>query len=165
MRYYIFSSFFIVFMFSSCTSSFSSDKKIEPAKPQLKLSQVDRWNMMVGKWYGKHEMKNGGYREHIAERTKNGQYKLTFRTYDKEGNYKEQIEVGEWGISGPYYFTMYRGQVKDKNFFPVDSSNPYNYDAYEILKITKSEFKYKHVEYGDIFTIKKVPLTFTFESK
>ena len=117
---------------------------------------------MVGKWFGEQPTKEGGRRQWIVERASNGTYKITFRVYKKDGTFSESAEVGQWAVSGPVYMSMFRGHVDGNKIEPVDPSDPYNYDAYEILVLNNSTFKYKSFEYDATFTLKKVGNNFGF---
>ena len=105
----ILKSFILVFVLAvtGCASNQTSQKEITSTKPALTLSQEDAWNILIGKWYGSQPTKEGGYKQEIMERFPEGTYKITFRVYDKNGQAKEQTEVGHWGVSGPIYFTIF----------------------------------------------------------
>jgi len=98
------------------------------------------------------ELYNGGYREYLLEKKVDGSYKITLRTYDKDGAYKEQIEVGDWGIFGSVYFTISLGDIEDK-------------EEYKILNLSDSEFRYQHIECEDIYIMKRVSDSFTLDDK
>ena len=117
---------------------------------------------MVGKWYGEQPAKEGGKRQWIVERKRDGTYKINFRVYRETGELSESAEVGQWAVSGPVYLSMFRGRVRGNNIVPVDPSDPYNYDAYEILELNDEIFKYRHYELGATFTLKKVAEDFEF---
>src|SRR3546814_1723567 len=71
-------------------------------------------------------------------------FRITFRFYDADGSYREQVEVGEWGISGPVYFLSTKGWVDDGTFLKADTRNGELYDAYKILKLNAGIFEYEH---------------------
>jgi hypothetical protein len=71
-------------------------------------------------------------------------------------------EVGLWGISGPVYFTITRGWVRDQRFSPADPTQATFYDAYEILELSKDKFRYKSFVIGDEYTEKRVSDSFSF---
>ena len=118
---------------------------------------------MIGKWYGSQPTKEGGVKKWIVERMSPGTYKIVFRIYEKDAtSYWEQIEVGEWGVSGPVYFSILRGWVKDGKLTPADPTDPFNYDAYKIISLTDEKFEYENYDSGDVYGIKKVPISFDF---
>ncbi|PWQ96622.1 hypothetical protein [Leucothrix pacifica] len=147
---------------SACNSSLTSTDEVPHDKPQLTLSQEEKWNKMVGKWYGKQTVKGGGKRQWIVERKKDGTYKIHFRIHKENGKISESSEVGQWAISGPVYLSMFRGYIRDNEIDPVDPSDPYNYDAYEILELNEEIFKYRHYELNATYTLKKVAEDFKF---
>lgn len=146
----------------SCTTTHTSDRAITSTKPALSLEEKDAWRLLTGKWYGSQPTAGGGKREEIVERRRDGTQIIRFRTHDLTYGIKDDIEVGQWGISGPVYFTFYRGSVEGDYFSPSDPSNPSNYDAYHILNLTEERFEYEHVVTGNRFVLKKVPSYFEF---
>jgi hypothetical protein len=96
------------------------------------------------------------------ERFQNGTYKVMFRIYDATGKYEQQVEVGEWGISGAIYFSIMKGVIKDSVLLRADPTKAYHYDAYKIIKLDQNEMEYEHAESGDKFKLKKVPTDFMF---
>ena len=142
----------------------TSSKKIVAIKPKSSESQKDRWKLLAGKWYGNQIEKDGGWLEWIVDRSIDGKYRIDFRLHNEDGTYKDQVEVGEWGISGPIYFSIFKGWLKNKRFSPNDATNPNNRDAYKILKLDSEIFIYKNFETGNEYTVKKVPETFSFDN-
>src|SRR5690606_40558773 len=51
-----------------------------------------------------------------------GTYQLTVRDYSLDGSYLQQVEVGQWGISGPVYFTIMKGWQDGPRFKPANRS-------------------------------------------
>jgi len=100
----------ITFLFG-CNSLHTANDSVTSSKPELSLSQQDKWNLMVGKWYGSQPTTDGGVKKQITQRSSLGDYKHTFRIYDVDGNYEEHIEVGEWGVSGQIYFSIFKGWI------------------------------------------------------
>src|SRR5436190_21349841 len=77
-----------------------------------------RWKMMVGKWYGSRSRTGGGRIEWISDRKPRGAYQTAFRTTAADGTVSEDVEVGEWGVVGPIYFTIFKGWVRDGRMVP-----------------------------------------------
>jgi hypothetical protein len=152
----------IAFLLSGCATTDTSKEAITSVKPSLTLSQEKTWKLMIGKWYGSQPTKDGGKKREIMERAPNGTYKITFRVYGKDGKYKEQTEVGHWGVSGPVYFLIFRGWVKGDKFSPANPADPYNYDAYKIVRLTNEIFEYESYSSGNRYIIKRVPQEFEF---
>ena len=141
---------------------FTSEKAVTDPKPDLKLKEAETWGLMIGKWYGSQPTKEGGARSHIVERFPNGTYRITFRLYDPQGGYREQREVGHWGVSGPIYFTILRGWLEGDKMAPADPGDPYYQDAYKIITLNDEVFEYEHAASGNRFSIRRVPQDFEF---
>ncbi len=122
---------------------------------------------LIGTWYGNQKTNDGGFREEISHKYANGKYKLYFRMHNKDGSYYDQIEVGEWGLSGNIYFSIFKGwiDVDSNKFIPSDQSDPFTRDAYRILKLTDKEFVYESLDIKYKFINKKVPSNFKFKNK
>ncbi len=156
------SIFMVVAYLSGCAISNTSPVEISSYKPNLLSSEKEAWNYMVGKWYGSQPTKNGGRKMEIMERAANGTFVLRFKIWGKEGNVYESVEVGQWGISGDIYFSIYRGWLDGKKIVRSDSHDPMNYNAYRIIELTEKKFHYRHVIVGDEFVLKKVASDFEF---
>lgn len=161
MSRYIFLSIFLVSLFG-CASQRTSNQVVTALKPELSMSEEQRWLLMIGKWYGNQPTKAGGFRQQIIERYADGTYKIVFKITEPNGTVEESVEVGSWGVSGPVYFTMFRGWLYGEDMHPSDPSDPYNYDAYNIVNVTQELFEYEHVSNGNKYKIKKVPNDFVF---
>lgn len=146
----------------SCQSIHTSGEKVSTIKEEISESQEQRWQFMVGRWYGSQPAKSGGTRQQIMERFPDGTYKITVRHVTESGDSETNSEVGQWGIVGPVYFSIFRGGVNSYGVEPSDTSNPYNYDAYEIIELTDSAFVYKSYSSGTVFALKKVGSEFDF---
>ncbi len=139
--------------------------KFRPQKEgsvNLPATREAKWPLLVGKWFGNMNVAGGGKYMWIAERKNDGSYKIQFRTVDPSGKKEEQTEVGEWGVSGNIYFTIYKAHLKGGKAIPADPTNPGNRDAYRILKLTNEVFEYEHLDEGVRFTVKKVAQDFVF---
>ncbi len=140
----------------------SSSESVTPEKPALRPSQVEMWHALVGKWYGNQPTHDGGNREQIVERYIDGKMSIRFRICDAYGACNDQVELAQWGVSGPVYFSIFRGWLDGDQFVPSDPSDPHNYDAYRITTLSKEIFEYEHFVTGNKFTVKKVVQSFTF---
>ncbi|MCR8921648.1 hypothetical protein NO559_02620 [Dasania sp. GY-MA-18] len=146
-----------------CASTQTSPQPVAFAKPDLSISQEDQWQLMAGKWYGEQPTKDGGTRKWIVERFIDGAYRVDFLNVKNDGVIEKLSEVGQWGVSGPVYFSSFRGWLKDETIKFSDPSNPYNYDAYRIIQLNDKIFEYEHYSSGNRFTVKRV--TSDFELK
>ncbi len=162
MRLNIVTSLFIGLALTGCATTNTSTVAVTSQKPSLTLSQEETWNLMTGKWYGSQPTKDGGKKQEIMERSPQGTYKITFRVFDKDGKYKEQAEAGHWGVSGPVYFTIFRGWIEGDQLSPSNPADPYNYDAYKIIELNTDVFEYENYSSGNRYVIKRVPNDFQF---
>lgn len=143
----------------------TSNTAITNIKATLSSNEQDNWDRMIGKWYGKQPTKEGGVREWVIDRKADGVNVVDFRTIDSNNDVYRKIEIGEWGISGPIYFTIYKASVENDVLYPVAPGDPYNYDAYQIITLTDEHFTYKSFSTGNEFTVKRVDDTFAFDGK
>ena len=158
----------VILITSSLVLASISDEKpiITPAtKPELSQKKIESWSNMVGTWYGVLTNESGIIREQITTRYEDGTYKVTFRNHETNDKYKDSTEAGNWGISGPIYFTIYRGWLEGTDFIPSDPSDPYNYDAYKIIQLDTEVFVYESYSTKTQFSLKKVPNDFEFPQK
>ena len=156
---------FTTIFLSGCASQFTTAPFISLAKPDTAANIEKQHSLLIGTWFGEAPIKEGGYRQWITYLYADGTEKTIFRTYDKDGDYDEQIEVGEWGISGNIHFTIMKGWIIANKLEPVDSTDPYYYDAYTITNLTQTTFEYEAVEYKEKFIAKKVKDDFQFPEK
>ncbi len=147
--------------------SFEPQKAVSSIEvPTLEITdnipQQKQWNSMVGNWYGIQTEGQDSVKQQLMERFTDGSYKLTTVHKRKEREVSNHIEVGYWGVSGPVYFSIFKGWVKHDKLAPSDTSNPNNYKAYKILELTDKQFKYQSVSTGTTYSLKKVPKDFVF---
>jgi hypothetical protein len=147
---------------NACSSLNTSSNFVDVTKPSLSISEKNRWDLMVGKWFGSQPVKDGSTRMEIIERNSDGTYIITFKHLKTDGTSDTQSEVGQWGVVGPVYFSIFRGWVTEKGISPSDTSNPYNYDAYEIIELKEDYFRYKSYTSNNYYTLKKVEDEFEF---
>ena len=116
--------------------------------------------IFVGRWYGETAKTDGSAKRWIVDAFPDGVFRITFRFYEEDGSYREQVEVGEWGISGPVYFLSTKGWVDDGMFLKADTRNGELYDAYKILKLDAAVFEYEHYVNGNRYQVRKVDTGF-----
>ena len=122
-----------------------------------------KWPLLVGKWFGSMSTKGGGKYMWIADRKNDGSYKIHFRVVEPSGKKNiDKIEVGEWGVSGNIYFTIYKADIEGGKTIPVDPTVPANRDAYKIRNLTNEVFEYEHLDNGVRFSVRKVAEDFVF---
>jgi len=147
---------------STPASSPTQINVIDEGKPALSLSQKEKWTQLVGKWFGNQPTKSEGRIMWIAERHNDGMYRIHFRVIDASGKKVDKTELGEWGVSGSVYFTIYKGDVEGDKIVPVDPTDPYNRDAYKILKLDNEIFEYESFDPVNKYTVRRVPSDFKF---
>ncbi len=128
--------------------------------PEVTQERKEKWNNMVGSWYGSQGMKDGGTYSWIIRRNINGLYQLEGIITKPTGESEPQIEVGEWGVGGDVYFTIFKGWIFNGKIEPSDPSDPYNRDIYKIIKFDKNTIRYQHIFSGETFEMKKVADSF-----
>ena len=129
-------------------------------KNDLPLSAVQKRNTLIGKWFGEMKSENGEIQRWLADRSKDGTYKIEFRIYKSGNETMSQVEVGHWGVAGPIYFSITRGWIKNDKFIPSDPENPYFYDVYKIVKLTDQSFIYYSFDEDLEFEVRKIDDTF-----
>jgi len=137
-------------------------------EPAITNGQVDETLAMakspreifVGRWYGETPQTNGTTKRWVVDAFPDGVFRITFRFYEEDGSYREQVEVGEWGISGPVYFLSTKGWVDDGMFLKADTSKGELYDAYKILKLEQQVFEYEHYVNGNRYQVRRVDTGF-----
>ncbi len=149
--------FCLLFTLASCATRPVQPLAVQSDKPEDSDAVTRRFQMMVGTWTGEDITTKGEVRRERVERHHDGTYVIQFRTYAKDGSYEDDVETGEWGISGDIYFTFMHGWIQDGQLVPANPGDPFFDDAYTILELTDTEFKYKAADVGTEFTDKRVP--------
>ncbi|MBT1063512.1 hypothetical protein KJY73_07995 [Bowmanella sp. Y26] len=134
---------------------------VTEAKPILPKTKVEQRTMMLGKWYGDLPTKEGGRKQWTIERSTDGTYKIDFLITKIDGTTQKFSEAGHWGVAGDIYFSMYRGAIDNGQFYPSDPSDPYNYDAYNIIGLTSDSFEYQNIDSKNKYIVKKVQSNFS----
>lgn len=117
--------------------------------------------VLVGRWYGEQQRAGGAMKRWVVEAFPDGVFRITFRFYEADGNYSDQIEVGEWAISGPVYFLSTKGWIEGDTFLKADTSSADLYDAYRIIKLGPKLFEYQHFVNGSRYQVRRVSSSFT----
>ncbi|NIA69526.1 hypothetical protein HBA54_13070 [Pelagibius litoralis] len=117
--------------------------------------------VLVGRWYGEQQRAGGTMKRWVVEAFPDGVFRITFRFYEADGNYSDQIEVGEWAISGPVYFLSTKGWIEGETFLKADTSSADLYDAYRIIKLGPKLFEYEHFVNGSRYQVRRVNASFT----
>jgi len=146
---------------ASTKNTNTSNVDVKSAKEFVSASQEASWKLLTGKWYGSQPTKEGGVKQEIMERKSNGTYKISFKIKSKSGAISQTEEYGEWGTSGPIYFSIFKGFIRAGNESSVDVE-PYNYDAYRIINLNTDLFEYEHVTTGNKYIVKRVSKNFEF---
>ena len=118
---------------------------------------------MVGRWYGNQPTTDGGRKEWVVERDVRGTYEIRFLIREKDGAVEESTEIGEWGISGGVYFSIFKGWVQDGKIKASDPTDPFSYDAYKIISLKSKAFTYESFISGEKFTVINVSDNFSLD--
>jgi asparagine N-glycosylation enzyme membrane subunit Stt3 len=118
---------------------------------------------MIGKWYGVHTYSDGTKRAHLINRYKDNRYKIEFISYYKDGDIYEYIEMGEWKIEDNLYYTTQKSFVANNIVESANINDANNYDLYKVIKSTDKIFVYKYLKTGKVYTIRKVPDSFSLD--
>jgi hypothetical protein len=153
----------------TCTVIFTSaitDRRSETAafpvyKPTPSLVEARRHDMLVGKWAGKTSLENGALRRVLIERTMNGTFTVTVKTELGTDDPVIEQQVGQWGISGPVYFTITTGWLDGDHIDQTDLGQPYYYDAYRIIDLSKDRFEFESVATNTHYLLRRIADDFT----
>ena len=115
---------------------------------------------MVGRWYGDQPLKGGGRKQWIVTRATEGTYRIDFVNTSADGKVEKASEAGQWAVSGPVYFSSFRGWIKESVLRQADPSDPYNYDAYRITRLDEEVFEYESFVTGNRFSVRRVGAEF-----
>ena len=153
---------FLTLAFSGCSTNidFTSGSRVSGDTPRQNAVEEHTWSTMVGKWYGKQPRHDGGTHEWLTTRYEDGTYEIVFRSTDPYGTVERTVETGLWGVSGNVYYTIFEGWIRGGLFVSTDLEGQYTRDAYKIISLTESEMKYRSIENGAIFKIRRVPEIF-----
>lgn len=150
-------------MIVGCSHNQTSSPLVTESKSMLNFAEEEEaWKLMIGMWYGDQPTSDGGRKQWLRLQYPDGNYQIKFKSTGANGAISESVEVGQWAISGPIYFTSFRGWLREYGVDPSDPSDPYNYDAYRIIRLTSEVFEYEHFESGNRYTVEKVAPTFEF---
>ncbi len=142
---------------SGCAANYKNDETLTSSFAQEPTEiRKNNWKLMVGTWYGTQPLNNGGTYSWVVRRNIQGQYRVDGEVIEPTGEVKLQVEVGEWGIGGNIYFSVFKGWLYGDEFSASDPTDPINRDVYTILELNENVFKYKHVDSGNTFTVKRV---------
>jgi hypothetical protein len=140
----------------------SSQTETFPAyKPRSSLAETRRHGMMVGKWVGESAVERGGERRVLLERFADGTFKVTFKTQWENDYPVIEQQVGQWGISGPVYFTITTGWVDGDQVDRTDLGQPYYYDAYRIVDVSDDVFEFESFSAETRYLLQRVPDDFS----
>lgn len=142
---------------ASATAELEPTNQSTRAAPTFTTPTPTARRMLLGKWYGLAKSADGGSKEWLIERLVDGTYRIDFRFNGANGEVTSQSEVGFWGVSEDIYFRIFRGWVDVNGMKVADPTDPDHYDAYEILALSGSYFRYRHLGLQEIYTVKKMP--------
>ena len=126
------------------------------------VSQAEQRLLLAGSWYSQAPLKDGGTRLQLTKRNLDGTFVTTFRLIAEDGSFKQQTEVGLWGVSGPVYFTITRGWKAARKIHKADPTDASLNDAYQILELTEQRFRYRSWQSSSEYRLERVSEDFTF---
>ncbi len=126
------------------------------------FTQEDRRELLLGTWFGETPQTAGGRIQWIVDRQKDGTYSIRFRIYLPDGRYRDHMETGIWGVSGPVYFSATQGWRQGDQMVGTDTAKARFYDAFEILTLKPKVFEYRHYVTGTSYRVRKVRNGFRF---
>lgn len=126
------------------------------------FSQAEQRLLLAGSWFSEAPLKDGGTRLQLTKRNLDGTFVTTFRLIAEDGSFKQQTEVGLWGVSGPVYFTITRGWKEARKIHKADPTDASLNDAYQILELNEQRFRYRSWQSGSEYRLERVSEDFTF---
>ncbi len=97
---------------------------------------------LVGTWYNERQLSNGVTEEKTLENFDDGTYRITLKSTYKGGYTANNLELGQWGLSGDIYFTIARGTVEGCSIVSTDRQAPDTYNAYTIDELSEARLAY-----------------------
>lgn len=144
----------LLFVLVSC----STPKRVAYLKPETPAAIEARRDMMVGRWLGEMPTEKGQFYKWLIERRSDGGFTLQAELMEKGKVISRNTEFGLWGVSGHIYFSMTREMLNAQGKVGALDTNTANYyDAYEILELENGIFRYKHLETGNEYLVRRVP--------
>lgn len=125
-------------------------------KPQPSHEEVRRHAMMIGHWVGQSPIEAGAQRRVLLQRFADGTFEVTFETWRGEQPALVEKQVGQWGLSGPVYFTITTGWVDGNRIDPTQLGAPYFYDAYRVVDLQDDRFEYESFSDGRRYVMHRV---------
>jgi len=144
---------------SGCLNTNTSFNSVSSHKPELRISELDRFELLLGAWRGRQPLKDGGLVEFTFYHYPDGLYWVEFDQFDGEGNREHNIEFGHWGVSGNILFTSYEGDIYSGQINTANLLDPYRHDAYSIVQLTDKKLVYQQVVNGNRYFAQKVKLS------
>jgi hypothetical protein len=111
-------------------------------KPRPTPEEHRRHAQLIGNWVGEAHLETGGLRRVLLQQFADGTFRMTFETRQQDDRIVRRQQVGQWGISGPVYFTITTAWLDGERREPTDLGQPYFYDAYRIVTLDGGAFEY-----------------------
>ncbi|MGR9092258.1 MAG: hypothetical protein ACU85U_16945 [Gammaproteobacteria bacterium] len=112
-------------------------------EPRSPAEEVKFHELIVGSWVGETEIEGIGRRRFLAEHFEDGTFRVTFRTIEPDGRKCIDQYVGNWGVSGPIYFTILTGTLRGRDIDATDRGSIGRNNAYAILDVDDALFEYE----------------------
>lgn len=105
------------------------------------------WLAAVGTWYGHLKNSNLERLEVIIVHDPNGIYRAKTRRLGNEETLDIEVVYGEWGLSGPVYFSIPRAFEQGNEIIRFASYSPDQANTFKIAEFT--EMRMKLIRYSD----------------
>lgn len=134
-----------------------------PVKEVSRENFGPRREEFLGYWIGEMPTKDGKFMRWLVERRAEGSFTLTHiikKSPQDPVKFSPEnafFEIGMWGVSGDIYFTATRQYFEKGKIANFDTTQPGLYDAYQILSFDGKTMKYRSLETGEEFSIRKIP--------
>ena len=115
--------------------------------------------LLVGRWLGVTDLLGGVQRIEVGNLRDDGTYEQIVCGKRAGRIVLKETGVGLWGVSGDIFFTIYQGHLRNGSIQPELSNDPNNYDAYRIIKLTSTEFRYSNAVDGHKYRQMKLATT------
>lgn len=140
---------------SCCGIHIAANFRPRPAAEEMRIHEL-----IVGNWVGETSIEGIGRRRFLAEHFEDGTFRVTFETQQADGRRCIDQYVGNWGISGPIYFTMVTDTLRGQAIEATNLGSVGRNNAYAILEIDDEVFEYESFSPRARFAARRVTSDF-----
>lgn len=132
----------------------SSLPAVAAHKPAPSRHVETRWQQIVGTWYGDQPTHNGGRKRWSPRYGTDGQLEIEFITTDRSGKITVTRNTCLWGVCGEFLVTATLRPDGPRKW--ALRPEPYAWSVYEILRLDSTEFRYRSIDTGDEYVVRRV---------